>query len=57
MHSQRDTIEIMDNDEADEVIEELQKKIKIIKKWLKNWWKVVNLYSIMFIYCIINVIK
>ena len=26
MHSKRDTIEIMDNDEADEVIEELKKK-------------------------------
>ena len=32
MHSKSDTIEIMANDEADEVIGKLKKKIKIISK-------------------------
>ena len=32
MHSKSDTIEIMANDETDEVIGKLKKKIKIISK-------------------------
>ena len=59
MHSKSDNIEIMINDEADEVIEELFKSPlnryqNNLQKLLK---KVVSLSLIMFIYCIINAIK
>ena len=42
----------MVNDEADEVFDSLKKRYKIIQ----NQLKVVSLSSIMFVYCIINVI-
>ena len=50
MHSKRDNIEIMINDEADEVIKELFTSLKIDIKIISNWWKLVSLSSIMFIY-------
>ena len=57
MHSKSNNLEIIKNDHA-EVIEEffelLKKDVKIS---LKNQSKVVSLSLIMFIYCIINVIK
>ena len=50
IHSKIDNIDIMINDKADEVLEEifksLRNRIKII--W-KNWLKVLNLSSSMFI--------
>ena len=48
MHSKSDNIEIMINDDADEAIKNL---FKSLKKRYQN-----NLASIVFIYCIINVI-
>ena len=59
MHSKSDNIEIVINDEADEVIEELFKSTlnryqNNLQKLLK---KVVSLSLIMLIYCIINAIK
>ena len=50
MHSNSDNIEIMINDEADEVIKELFTSLKIDIKIISNWWKLVSLSSIMFIY-------
>ena len=47
----------MINDEADEVIRKLFDSVKIDIKITWNWWKVVSLSFIMFIYSIINVIK
>ena len=59
MHSKSDNIEIMINDEADEVIEELFKSlIKNLQiRLAKNQGEVVISYLIVFIYYIINVIK
>ena len=48
MHSKSDNIEIMINDKVDQVIKELF-------GLLKN--RFPNLFSIIFIYCILNVIK
>ena len=45
-------IKTMINDEADEVIKELSNLFKIIS----NQWKVVSFSSIMFTYCLINII-
>ena len=48
----------MINDEADEVIEELFDSLK--NRYpinLESWGKLVSFSSIMFIHCIINVIK
>ena len=57
-HSKIFNIEIIINDEADEVIEELFESIKNnIKIIWKNQWLTVNLSFIMFIDYIINVIK
>ena len=57
-HSKIFNIEIIINDEADEVIEELFESIKNdIKIIWKNQWLIVNLSFIMFIDYIINVIK
>ena len=47
----------MIHDEADEVIKELFKSLKNRYKIVWNQWKVVSLFSIMFVYCFINVIK
>ena len=57
MHSKSDDIEIMINDEANEVIKELFDSIKNRYKKNLESIKVVSLSSIMFIYCIINVMK
>ena len=58
MHSKSDNIEIVMNDEADEVIEELFESLKKdIKISWKNQRKVLSLSSIMFVYCSIKVIK
>ena len=56
MHSISDNIEIMINDKADEVREKFHSIIDIQIVWT-NKWKVVSLSSILFIYCINNVIK
>ena len=58
MHSKSGSIEIMINDEADEVIEELLDSLK--NRYQNNLESITQLLSlplIMFIYCIINVIK
>ena len=48
----------MITDEADEVIEELSKSLlNRYQNYLKDWCKRLILLSIMFIYCIIDVIK
>ena len=57
MHSKSDNIEIIINDEADEVIKEPFDSLKNRYQNNSNQLKVVGLSSIMFIYCIINVIK
>ena len=57
MHSKSDPREIIINDEADEVIEEFINHSNIGIKIIQNQEKVMSLPSIMFIYCIINVIK
>ena len=58
MHSKSDNIEIMVNDEVDEVIKNcLNQSKRYIKISCKKQSKVVSLPPIMFIYCIINVIK
>ena len=56
MHSKSDNTEIMISDEADEVIKNFSIHLKIYFKIIYNQRKVVGLYSIMFSYCIINVI-
>ena len=58
MHSKSGSIEIMINDEADEVIEELFDSLK--NRYQNNLESITELLSlplIMFIYCIINAIK
>ena len=58
MHSKSGSIEIMINDEAEEVIEELLDSLK--NRYQNNLESITQLLSlplIMFIYCIINVIK
>ena len=48
----------MITDEADEVIEEVSKSLlNRYQNYLKDWCKRLILLSIMFIYCIIDVIK
>ena len=47
----------MINDEADEVIKELFDSLKTDIKIIWSQQKVVILFLIMFIYCIINVMK
>ena len=58
MHSKSGSIEILINDEADEVIEEFFDSVK--NRYQNNLESITELLSlslIMFIYCIINVIK
>ena len=58
MHSKSGSIEILINDEADEVIEEFFDSLK--NRYQNNLESITELLSlslIMFIYCIINVIK
>ena len=58
MHSKSGSIEIMINDEADEVIEELFDSLKnSYQNNLESITELLSLSLIMFIYCIINVIK
>ena len=57
MYSKSDNIEIMIHDEADEVLEELFDSLKNRYQNNSESMKVVSLSSIMFIYCVINVIK
>ena len=58
MHSKGDNIKIMINDEVDEVIEELFKLFtNRYQKNLESMKGSVILSSIMFSYCILNVIK
>ena len=59
MHSKSDNIEIVINDEADKVSEELFNSFKNRYQliWRKNRWKAMISYLIMFIYYIKNVIK
>ena len=58
MHSKSGSIEIMINDEADEVIEELFDSLKnSYQNNLESTTELLSLSLIMFIYCIINVIK
>ena len=52
MHSKSDGIEIMMNDEADEFIKKNFDSLK--NRYQNNQWKVVNLSSMMFIYCIMS---
>ena len=52
MHSKSDGIEIMMNDEADEFIKKFFDSLK--NRYQNNQWKVVNLSSMMFIYCIMS---
>ena len=52
MHSKSDGIEIMMNDEADEFIKKIFDSLK--NRYQNNQWKVVNLSSMMFIYCIMS---
>ena len=57
MHSRSDNKEIMNSDEADEVIKELIKSLQ--NRYHNNLEKLIkgsDLSLIMFIYCIINVI-
>ena len=57
MHSKSDNKEIMINDKADKVIKKLYKSF--LNRYQNNLEKlqVVSLFPLMFIYCIINVIK
>ena len=58
MHSESDNIKIIVNDEADEVIEELfESRKKKNQNKLKESMEGSDFLLIMFIYCIINVIK
>ena len=58
MHSKSGSIEIKINDEADEVIEELFDSLKnSYQNNLESITELLSLSLIMFIYCIINVIK
>ena len=54
MHSKNDNVEIIISDEADEVIKNLFDSLKCR---YQNIWKVVNLYQIIFSYCLKNFIK
>ena len=54
-HAKSDNIEIMMNYKADEITEELFDSLK--NRYQNNLEKTVSLSSIMFIYCIINIIK
>ena len=57
MHSKSNNIEILINDEADEVI---NKSFDLFRNRYQNSLKsmeVVSLSSIIYIYCIMNVIK
>ena len=56
MHSKSDNIEIMINDEVDEVIKFFDSLENRYQNDLKSV-KVVNLSLIMFICCILNVMK
>ena len=58
MHSKSGNIEIMTNDKADKVSEEIFESIFIdIKFDWKHHWQMVILSLIVFIYCITNIIK
>ena len=58
IHSKNDNIKIMINDKADEVTEELfQSLLSRYQIGLERSIKVVILYLIELIYCIVNVIK
>ena len=57
MHLKSDNIEIIINDKADEVIKEPFDSLKNRYQNNLESMKVVSLFSIMFIYCILNAIK
>ena len=57
MHSKIDNIEIMISDVTDEIIEKRFTHLKTDTKIIFNWWEVQSLPSIMFSYCLKNVIK
>ena len=57
MHSKIDNIEIMISDVTDEIIEKRFTHLKTDTKIIFNWWEVQSLPSIMFSYCIKNVIN
>ena len=57
MHSKSDNIKIIINNESDEVIKELFDSLDYRYRVICNQWKVVTLSSLIFIYCIINVIN
>ena len=55
MHSKSDNIEVMINDEADDCMKVLSDSLKNRNK--NNLESMEELSSIMFVYCIVNVIK
>ena len=55
MHSKSDNIEVMINDEADNGMKVLYDSLKNRNK--NNLESMEELSSIMFVYCIVNVIK
>ena len=57
MHSKSDNIEFMISDETDEIIEKSLIHLKIDIKIIYNRLEAVSFSLIMFIYCVINVIK
>ena len=57
IHWKSDNIQVMITDEADEVIKNNLMHLKLGIKIIFNQWEVVSLSSIMFSYCIINIIE
>ena len=57
MHSKSDNIEFMISDETDEIIEKSLIRLKTDIKIIYNRLEAVSFSLIMFIYCVINVIK
>ena len=57
MHSKSDNIEMMINDEVDEVIKELFDSLKNRYQNNLESMKSSQFVSIMYIYCIMNIIK
>ena len=57
IHWKSDNIQVMITDEADEIIKNDLMHLKLGIKIIFNQWEVVSLSSIMFSYCIINIIE
>ena len=57
IHWKSDNIQVMITDEADEVIKNNLMHLKLGIKIIFSQWEVVSLSSIMFSYCIINIIE